>query len=261
MAEFIGKVVAITGAAAGTGAAIATSFAREGAAVMVADLDREAAATHARSLIDDFGGEATGSGVDVADPAACHNLVTETIDRLGRLDVVVNCAGIFARVAAVEMEAEAWDRMFAVNLHGAFHCSQAAARHWIARSEPGAIVNISSTAATHSASGVAAYSATKAGLSSLTRSLGVEWAKYGIRVNAVAPAHINVESLRQVGKRGLIDLDSVARSIPMGRLAEPSEVADAVMFLASDRARFITSQVLFVDGGFSIPPIYRYETV
>lgn len=261
MAEFADKVVVVTGAAGGTGAVIAEGFAREGAAVAVSDLDGEGASRHAADLATRFGVPTVGVATDVAQPAACHDLIDRTVAGLGGLDVLVNCAGIFTRVPALEMEAEVWDRMFAVNLHGAFHCSQAAARHWVAAGKPGAIVNISSTASTHSAAGLAAYSATKAGLSSLTRSLGVEWARHRIRVNGVAPAHINVERLREVGERGLIDLESVARSIPMGRLAEPSEVADAVMYLAGDKASFVTSQVLFVDGGFGVPPIYRYETV
>jgi NAD(P)-dependent dehydrogenase (short-subunit alcohol dehydrogenase family) len=242
MGEFSGKVAVVTGGAAGAGAAIADAFVREGASVAVADID-----------------DAAAFPTDVADPEQCATLIDGVWARFGRLDVLVNCAGIFGRTPAVDIDPDEWDRMFAVNVYGAFHCSQAAARRWIAADQPGAIVNISSTASTHFSSGVTAYAATKAALSSLTRSLGVEWAPHRIRVNAVAPSHINVARLREVGAAGIVDLEAIARSIPMGRLAEPEEVADAVLFLAGDKAGFVTSQVLFVDGGFSVPPIYRYE--
>jgi 3-oxoacyl-[acyl-carrier protein] reductase len=259
VSEFAGKVVIVTGGAEGAGAAIVEAFAREGATVAVADIDGDAAAARAERVADAFGTVATPWTADVADPQQCVDLVAGVFATAGTVDVLVNCAGIFVRTPAVEMDAASWDRVFEVCLHGAFHCSAEAARRWIAADRPGAIVNISSTASTHSSPGVAAYSAAKAGLSSLTRSLGMEWARHGIRVNAVAPSHINVDRLRAVGAAGIIDLEAIARSIPMGRLAEPEEVAEAVLFLASDRARFVTSQVLFVDGGFSVPPIYRYE--
>jgi len=257
--EHAGRVVAVTGSGQGTGMAIADAFAREGATVVVSDINPETAADTAARIAGVYGVEALAWTTDVADPRQCADLISAVFERFGGLDVLVNCAGIFSRVPAVDIDAEEWSRVFDVCLHGAFYCSREAARRWMADDRPGVIVNISSTASTHSSPGTAAYSAAKAGLSMLTRALGVEWAPHHIRVNAVAPSHINVERLRQVGEAGILDLGAIARSVPMGRIAEPEEVADAVLFLAGDKARFVTSQVLFVDGGFSVPPIYRYE--
>lgn len=197
--------------------------------------------------------------MDLAAPDECRRLVGAAVEDLGRIDVLVNCAGVFARTPAVDTAESDFRHTFAVNVDGAFHCSVAAARRWIADGRGGAIVNISSSAATHSSPGVSAYSASKAALSSLTRSLAVEWAAYGIRVNAVAPGHVNVERIRQGGAEGRLSLEDLRRAIPLGRLAEPEEVADAVLFLAGPRSSFITGQVLAVDGGFNVPPIYRYE--
>lgn len=257
MPEFEDQVVIVTGGAQGTGAAICRAFAEAGATVVVSDLDGDRADELARDLTATGSPPAVGMATDVAHPDACEALVERTFAQLGGVDVLVNCAGIFARTPAIEMTDDDWTHMFDVCIHGAFWCSRALARRLIERHAPGAIVNISSTASTHSAPGVSAYSAAKAALSSLTRSLGVEWAPHRIRVNAVAPGHVNVDRLRAAAARGFMDLDAVARSIPAGRMAEPAEVAEAVMFLAGDRAGFITSQVLFVDGGFSVPPIYR----
>lgn len=257
MQDFEDKVVVVTGGANGTGSAIVESFANQGATVVVADIDGEGCERRAGGLTLAPGAQAVPHQVDVGDSDACATLIDSTYDRFGTVDVLVNCAGIFAKVPAIEMEIDQWKRMFDVCIHGAYYTSRALARRLIADDRPGAIVNISSTASTHSAPGVAAYSAAKAAISSLTRSLGVEWAPNGIRVNAVAPSHIDVPRLRAAADAGYIDLEAVARSIPMGRMAEPSEVADAVLFLAGPRAGFVTSQVLFVDGGFSVPPIFR----
>ena len=253
MSEFDDQVVIVTGAAQGTGAAICRSFAAAGATVVVSDLDGGGA----DELAGELGGRSIGVEADVADPDACEVLVDRAFSEFDRVDVLVNCAGIFARTPAIEMSNEQWTQMFDVCVHGAFYCSRALATRLIERETPGAIVNISSTASTHSAPGVSAYSAAKAAMSSLTRSLGVEWAPHRIRVNAVAPGHVNVDRLHEAAAKGFMDLDAVARSIPAGRMAEPEEVADAVMFLAGSRSGFVTSQVLFVDGGFSVPPIYR----
>lgn len=257
MQDFTNKVVIVTGGANGTGSTIVESFAIQGATVVVADIDGEGCERRAGELSLAPGAQAIPHQLDVGDAEACATLVDSTYDRFGKVDVLVNCAGIFAKIPAIEMEIEAWKKMFDVCIHGAYYTSRALARRLIADERPGAIVNISSTASTHSAPGVAAYSAAKAAISSMTRSLGVEWAPNGIRVNAVAPSHIDVPRLRAAADAGYIDLEAVARSIPMGRMADPSEVADAVLFLAGPQAGFVTSQVLFVDGGFSVPPIFR----
>ena len=257
--DFAHQVVVVTGAAHGIGAVIAAAFALQGSSVVLGDLDGDGASATARALPMVSDARAVPLRVDLAIPGDCRRLISMAADELGGIDVLVNCAGVFARTPAVDMAEGEWRQMFAVNVDGAFHCSVAAARRWIADGRGGAIVNMSSSAATHSSPGVAAYSSSKAALSSLTRSLAVEWAGHGIRINAVAPGHVNVERIRQGGAEGRLNLDEFRRAIPMGRLAEPEEVADAVLFLAGPRSSFITGQVLSVDGGFNVPPIYRYE--
>ena len=152
---------------------------------------------------------------------------------------------------ALELDWGAWERIFAVGVYGAFACAQAFAEQVIARSGAGAIVNISSITAHHSAHGRTAYAASKAALDSMTRSLALEWAAHRIRVNAVAPSHTATDRLKQAIADGKLDHEVIVQRIPLGRFAEPGEIADAAVFLCSDQARFITGQVLAVDGGYT----------
>lgn len=252
MAEVLaGKVAIVTGAAQGIGAACALALVQAGAAVVVADLDGVAAQERVGSFAAGATARAAAVQWDVADSAQCNVAVDAAVARFGRVDILVNCAAAVAMGPALELTVADWTRSFAVGVFGAFSASRAFAEAAIACNRGGAIVNISSITAQHSAHGRAAYAASKAALDSMTRSLALEWAEYKIRVNAVAPSHTATDRLRQAIGEGKLDHDTIVQRIPLGRFAEPSEIADAVVFLCSDQARFITGQVLAVDGGYT----------
>ena len=249
--EFEGKVAVVTGGGAGIGFAIARAFAREGARVAIAGRT-EATLTHA-ARGDRGGMRATGSAVpaDVAEAADCERLIATTVDKLGAVDILVNNAALFAVLPLIDADAEAAARFFAVNAIGPLNAARAFARWAIDHKRAGAIVNVSSIAAGRPAPGLGLYSATKAALDSLTRTMAVEWAGHGLRVNAVAPGHVATEGVLQDLKTGRLDEKAVLARIPAGRIADGDDVADAVLFLCGDHARHILGHVLNVDGGES----------
>ena len=245
--DFPGKIVLVTGGGNGIGAASARGFARAGARVAVIDLDGEAAARAAAEI----GGRATGHALDVADGAAFAALAAEIAGRDGGIDVLVNAAGTITRQTIAAMPSADWDRIMAVNLRGPFNGTQAVIPHMRKRGG-GAIVNIASIAGRRmSFGGGANYSASKAGLLGFTRHAAYELAPDHIRVNAVCPGPTatafgggQVPSAERKAER--------ARKIPLGRMVEPEDIADAVLFLASDQARMCTGVALDVDGGVLI---------
>ena len=245
-----GRVAVVTGGARGIGRETAETLAVAGARVVLADLDKdeaEAAADEIRAL----GHRATTILADVANEASVASMVEATLEREGRLDILVNNAGIAIRRPAVDLALGDWDKVLSVNLTGSFLCARAAARIMIAAGAGGAIVNVASIMGL-SGGGLypnVSYQATKGAIVNMTRALAVEWAPYAIRVNAVAPTYVRTDLIGPILK----DPELVARIVamtPLRKLAEPSDIAAAIVFLASSAAAMITGHTLAVDGGF-----------
>jgi len=240
------RAALVTGAGRGIGRAIAARMAAEGAAVTVADIVGENAA-RAAAAIRENGGRALAVTADVTDPVQVQAMVGAALDAFGRLDILVNNAGIGLTRLFLNTTLEEWERVLKVNLTGVFLCSQAAARV-MARQGGGRIINLASLSGQRGGTGRAAYGASKAGVSMLTRVLAVELAPHGITVNEIAPGPVNTEMTAvthdQATRQAYYNL------IPMRRYAEQEEIAAAAVFLASADAAFINGQTLNVDGGF-----------
>lgn len=254
MQRFSGKVAVVTGAGSGFGEAIAKRFAQEGAAVVVADIDAERAArvTHE---IEGLGGKACAVRTDVSDAAAVHGMIDTAVSTYGALDILINNAGFTHRSGPVwELEEAEYDRVFATNTKGVWLGVKYAVPVMRARGG-GVIVNTASIGAVSPRPGVTVYNATKGAVVTMTRGLAVELARFNIRVNAVNPVAADTPFMRgALGGDHLPDENRAAliSGIPLRRLTEPSDVAAAVTFLASDDAVFLTGVCLPVDGGRSI---------
>jgi NAD(P)-dependent dehydrogenase (short-subunit alcohol dehydrogenase family) len=247
-----GQVAIITGGAQGIGRSCAEALAASGATIFVADIDADKASATASEIRDHSGGDAYAYRVDITEPSQCEGVVAEATDVGGRLSILVNCAIMYREAEALDQDPAEWADVVNVGLNGAFYMSQAFARAVTTTAHRGGcVVNMSSVSGTHSMYRKAAYSAAKAALDSMTRSLALEWGPLDIRINAVAPSHAATETIKALAANGLLPIDKIAGRIPLGRLVEPSEIADAVLFLCSDRARFITGQVIAVDGGYT----------
>ena len=239
-----GKVALITGGAQGIGKAIALLFAREGAAVVVADINLEKARETCRQ-VESLGGGALAVGGNVADAKEAETMVQEAIQRFGRLDILVNNAGITRDQVLLRMKEEDWDLVMAVNLKGAFQCTKTALRAFL-KQKGGKVVNIASVTGQMGNAGQANYAASKAGLIGFTKSIAREYARRNIQVNAVAPGFIDTAMSQAIPQK---DRELLIQQIPMERLGTPEDVAEAVLFLASGAADYITGQVLNVNGG------------
>lgn len=240
-------VALVTGGARGIGWATARRLARDIPHVVIVDLDGRAAAARAAEL----GPGHLGLGVDIADEAQVRALVARVRADFGRIDVLINNAGVADQPGAtLEQQVDAFERVLRVNLHGTFLVTQAVAGEMLARGQ-GAIVNLSSIAALGGIPTRNAYAAAKAGILAMTRSMACEWARHGVRVNAIAPGYVRTALIEELERCDTIDTTILEARTPMGRLADPTEIAEAIAFLASPQASFITGSVLVADGGWS----------
>lgn len=247
--EFLGKVAIVSGAASGISSVILTRFAEAGAKVVLVDIDEDWGTQGAERLAS-RGHDVLFCKTDVRDSAQVNNMVDQAIERFGRVDILVHGAGVGVHKEVVDLSDEEWDFQVDVQLRGAFLLSRAVAQRLIQQDEGGRLILLGSTSGNNARPKSAPHAASKAGEIQLARVMAQELGRYQITSNIVSP--------------GLTDISNISKSyqtpeyqrifvhqVPLGRLAIPDEIADAVLFFASDRARFITGQVLCVDGGYS----------
>jgi glucose 1-dehydrogenase len=248
MTRLAGKAAIVTGAAHGIGLACARRLAADGAAVALADIDAQAGAAAAKSICDQ-GGRAIFVATDVSQRPALAALVDRAASELGRLDVMINNAGVALSAPILEMSDELFDKVLSINLRAAFIGTQLAARKMIEAKNGGVIINMSSVNALLAIPGLAAYACTKGALNQLTKVAAVELAPHHIRVVAIGPGTI----LTELAKKAVLSDDAARKRIlsrtPIGRAGEPEEVASVASFLASDDASYITGQTIYPDGG------------
>jgi NAD(P)-dependent dehydrogenase (short-subunit alcohol dehydrogenase family) len=240
------RVAIVTGASQGIGRAIAVELAKVGAHVVACSRRASKLETVAQSVRAE-GRSALALPCDVGEAEQVDRAVAQTLDAFGRVDLLVNNAGYRIRSPLEDLPRREWDAMVRTNLTGVFLFCQAVGRVMI-RQGGGKIINVTSVAARSGSRGMAAYAATKAGVAVLTQSLGAEWAKYGIAVNAVAPGPVETEGVLEVWRTPAM-IAQAARDVPLGRLGRPEEIAWAVIFAASDQASFMTGETVYVSGG------------
>ena len=244
-----GKVAIVTGGGRGIGLAIAQRYVAEGAAVVIADIDEEAARAAALSLGE---GNCRFIATDVGKASDATNLVTETCAGFGHLDVLVNNAGIIHAAEFLDLAEADFDRVLRVNLKGAFLVGQAAARRMVAQAKAGAgggaIINMTSINASVAIPNQTAYCVSKGGLSQLTKVMALSLAPFGIRVNAIGPGSIMTAMMATIATDQAAKRRVLSRT-PLGRIGEPDEVAAVAVFLASNDASYITGEIIYVDGG------------
>jgi glucose 1-dehydrogenase len=250
MGRVEGKMVLVAGAGGGIGGAAAEGLAREGAAVVCTDISMAGAqATAAR--ITAAAGRATALGLDVRDRAAVDAAVRTAVSEFGRLDVLLDCAGVSQTAAFLDLDPGEWDRVISVNLTGMFHLGQAAARQMVRQGGGGSIINVTSQLAEVARPERAAYVASKGGGRSLTHAMALELAPHAIRVNAIAPGP-TLTGLTQASYADPERRRATIAQIPLGRMGKPEDIVGAILFLASDESRWVTGSTVTVDGGYLV---------
>ncbi|MEK7509132.1 MAG: SDR family NAD(P)-dependent oxidoreductase [Patescibacteria group bacterium] len=255
MFDLTGKVALVTGGRRGMGKAHALALAKQGAKVVITDIDQKECAPVAGEITS-TGGYARCYQMDVSKRADIDRVFDEVIKEFGRLDILVNNAGIFESKPALEMSEEEWDRTIDTNLKGQFLCAQRAAKE-MTKNPPaggGRIINISSIASGGVGIGFAGathYAASKGGIIGMTETLAAEWAPLGITVNCVAPGAIDTPMVRAPGEQLSQEIEAEIKArVPLGRIGRPEEVSAAVIFLASEESSYVTGATLYVDGGW-----------
>ena len=246
--QTVQRVAVVTGGGSGLGREIALRFARDGAAVVVADQNADTA----QAVTDEItraGGRAVGLKVDVREQADVQSMVDTAVARFGALHILVNSAGIGEQTAFLQQSVEGFERIIAVNLTGTFRCVHVAAPAMI-KAGWGRVVNISSVTGLRGVSGRVSYGASKTGVVGMTRAMAIELAPYNITVNAIAPGPVETEMTRQVHSQAT--RDTYNRNSPLHRYGTTTEIADGAAFLASDQASYITGHTLPIDGGMTM---------
>lgn len=242
------RVVIITGGGGDIGTATSLVFAREGAIVVVTD-SRADMAERTAKLIRDGGGRVTSFGLDVLDEAAVERTFDAVFERFGCPDILVNLAGDTVIKKSVDMSVEEFDRILRLNVTGQFITARSVARRMLTRGQGGAIINIGSILGYGGTPRRAGYTSSRGAIINLTKTLAVEWALDGIRVNCVAPGWTMTKALRAAVESGGLNVDALIERTPMGRLPEVEDIANAVLFLASDESSMITGHTIPIDGG------------
>jgi 3-oxoacyl-[acyl-carrier protein] reductase len=243
-----GKVAIITGASKGIGKGIAVRYAQEGAAVVLASRAMDLL-TPIASQINQEGGKALAWEVDVTRFESVSTMVDKSVEQFGRLDIMVNNAGISMAHPSEELSPQDWQRALDTDLSGVFYGCQCAARKMIPQGG-GCIINITSVYGIVAAPGRAAYCASKAACNMLTKVLAIEWAKKNIRVNAIAPGYIRTELVQGVIDKGMLPLGAIEKRTPLGRIGEVEELLGLSVYLAGDESGFMTGSVVNIDGGW-----------
>ena len=257
---YVNKTIIVTGAAAGIGKAIAEAFLNNGGNVLLVDYNNELLQKTMAVFQAQYGKKVDSI---VADLSKAHtvgkDIVDKAISSFGAVDVLVNNAGIYPSKYCLDVEEDDWDRIFDLNVKGYFFMAQAVARYWVANEMKGAIVNISSGAAQNARPGAIPYATSKAAVAMLTHGLALEWIRKGIRVNAVGPGLIETEALLASlnTEEAVAEHKEKITMIPIARTGLPSEIADVVLFVASDKADFMVGQNIYVDGGYTAGRVFK----